>query len=209
MEIGLKSDNKAVIQIHASGDKTEFIKVKVKRILNPGMENESLQDYDPSLESDLIVSPQKLVVTPGSTRLVRILTMNKPQKETAWRIYMEGVSPENINVDTGNSKASAQLNVSLVYGVLVHVAPEKTIVSLSYNPVTGMITNNSTVRIPIKQFGVCDAAGSCTWTAEQMSIYPDMSRKLKIENSKITTGYRIKYLDWQNNSVKEASLEIK
>lgn len=72
-----------------------------------------------------------------------------------------------------------------------------------------MITNNSTVRIPIKQFGVCDAAGSCTWTAEQMSIYPDMSRKLKIENSKITSGYRIKYLDWQNNSVKEASLEIK
>lgn len=110
MEIGLKSDNKAVIQIHASGDKTEFIKVKVKRILNPGMENESLQDYDPSLESDVIVSPQKLVVTPGSTRLVRILTMNKPQKETAWRIYMEGVSPENINVDTGNSKASAQLS---------------------------------------------------------------------------------------------------
>jgi P pilus assembly chaperone PapD len=107
MEIGLKSDNQT-IQIHAAGDKTEFIKVKVKKIINPGMPNESLQDYNPALDSELIVSPQKLAVTPSTTRLVRILTMNKPQKETAWRIYMEGVSPEKMNIDGG--KSSAQLS---------------------------------------------------------------------------------------------------
>lgn len=207
MEIGLKSDNQATVQIHASGDNTEFIKVQVKKIVNPGTAKESLQDYNPAVDSELIVSPQKLAIAPGTTRLVRLLTMNKPKQETTWRIYMRGVSPQKMEL--GETKQQAELNVSLIYGVLVHVAPEKTVVSLSYNPATGVMTNSGTVRIPIKQFGVCDTAGKCKWLTEKVTIYPGMTRKLEIGNSKITSDYRIKYLDWQNHSVKETTLEIK
>jgi hypothetical protein len=43
------------------------------------------------------------------------------------------------------------LGVNVIWGALIHLAPEKSVVSLSIDPRRGTLKNNGTLRVPLRR----------------------------------------------------------
>lgn len=197
------------IRVISQNDDVAFVKINVKKILNPGTRNESEVDADMSDTGQIIVTPQKLALAAGGERVVRIVSMTPPEKETTWRVYFEGVSETAFNsypdANVRSGKA-AQVGVNIIWGALVHVAPRKVEASLRYIPSTGKVVNDGTIRIPVTEVGVCNSSLECNWEKKALTIYPES--EASIPGMRFSPGhtYKIKYFSWPKNRLEETEL---
>lgn len=209
METAVGENGSSQIRVISQDNDVQFVKIKLKKILNPATDKENEVDFDMSDASQLIVTPQKLALAAGSERLVRIVSVNLPQKETTWRVYFEGVNEITYNLSSGESKSAAgdaQVGVNIIWGVLVHVAPQKEVARMEYSPASGKVTNSGTIRIPVKEFGTCSSASDCNWEKKEITFYPDSV--LSIPGVKFLPGktYKIKYFNWIKNTTEVMEL---
>jgi P pilus assembly chaperone PapD len=78
-------------------------------------------------EGGVVVTPEKFALAAGAMRVVRLVSLTPPEKETTWRVYFEGVKqPDSIIPGKAESPAAtATLGVNVIWGALIHLAPEK------------------------------------------------------------------------------------
>ncbi|QNL02983.1 fimbrial protein (plasmid) [Serratia ureilytica] len=203
METSVGENGTSQIRVISQDNEVQFVKIKLKQIINPATNKEREVDSEMSDASHLIVTPQKIALAAGGERVVRLVSINLPQKETTWRVYFEGVNEAAYNFTSGregNVPGDAQVGVSIIWGVLVHVAPQKAIASMEYSPVSGKLINSGTIRIPVKELGTCRSASDCTWEKKELTLYPDS--ELAIPGVTFTPGnlYKIKYFNWIKNA---------
>lgn len=197
------------VKVISKSDTVQFVRIKVMQVIDAGTSKEREITSDMNDSSALIVTPQKLAVTAGGERVVRLISLTSPKKETTWRVYFEGVSEAEFNDGSHNEqpqKNSAEVGVSIVWGALIHVAPAKEIASLSLNTTSRKIINTGTVRIPLQSIGVCDLGGKCNWRKETATIYPGTEIALKSLNISSGKTYRVKYSNWLNGTNEEMNL---
>ena len=207
METAVGETGSTQIRVMSQDDKVQFIRITVKKIIEPGTKNEKEISAGVADQSALVVTPQKLALTSGGERIVRLVSLFPPAKEATWRIYFESVPEEAFDGQSTSAPAarsSADVGVSVVWGALVHVAPANAWVDLKYNPVSKIIVNEGTVRVPIKEVAVCTSGNNCTWKKIKATIYP--GTQVHLPGVLFSAGkiYRIKYFDW----VKNTNLEI-
>ena len=89
-KIGNEQDGVTQIQIFSKTDKVQYVKTRVAKVVNPAMQDE--HEVDVSADAGLVVSPQRLVLTPGSNRTVRIISDSVPTEEIVYRVYFEPVN---------------------------------------------------------------------------------------------------------------------
>lgn len=202
MNISISSQNNysGAVSVYSTSTETQYIKVTVKKIIFPGTPQ---QKEIPVLTEDdegLVVSPQRFVLSPQSKHIVRLLPLNVPQNESVYRVYMSSVPDEN-NKDKMDNNASITINV--IWGALVYVEPQNSIISLSYDSNTGELVNHGNQHIRISDYGFCVSEDKCQWKKLARSIYPGMSLKIsgKQENNK--GGVFIKYQEGQSISVRK------
>lgn len=209
METDVGKNGATQVKVLSQSDSVQFIKVTLKRIINPGTPQEEEVFTDTSSSGSLIITPQKLALTAGSERIVRLIALELPPQETAWRVYFEAVSEHEFNEGKGISsskKSSAEVGINIVWGALVHVAPEKPRVDAQYIPSSAVIVNNGTVRMKLKEIGTCDSRGKCQWKKETSTVYPGTQIALLKQQFSPEAHYRIKYYDWLKNSTEEIDL---
>lgn len=189
MELNVDKSGAAQIKVASKTDDIQFIRVRQKKILNPGTPQEKEIDVASWKEGGVVVTPEK---------------------ETTWRVYFEGVKqPDSIIPGKAESPAAtARLGVNVIWGALIHLAPEKSVVSLTIDPLRGTLKNNGTLRVPLREIGVCDADSSCRWIKEDATIYPDTERKLKTLTKVQGQKYKFRYFNWLNKSAEEADLPV-
>lgn len=195
----------------SQSDKVSFVKITEKKIINAGTPQEKEVAVDGVDDGGLIITPLKLAITPGSSRIVRMVTLNPPEKETTWRVYIQEVSAEEFNSADDNkpqSKASAEVGVNIVWGALVHVLPRQTVFSLGFSPKSGLVFNNGTSRIKIKEIGECSSGGGCVWKASGASVYPDTHVKIFPFKYKPGSSYKVRFLGIPNGEKKEIPLNL-
>jgi len=201
METAVDKNGAAQIKVLSQSDEVQFIKVSLKKIIDPGTPKEKEIPVDISAGESLIVTPQKLALTAGGERIVRLVSLSFPPKETTWRVYFESVSENifnKINDEENQKSSTADVGVSIVWGALVHVAPADTMVSLKYNPGSAELINDGTVRLPLRELAICNTAGECSWKKETSTLYPGTTIRLanvrfspeKNIASNITTGLK-------------------
>lgn len=209
MNVELGDTGAAQIRVMSQSDSVQFIKVTEKQIVNPGTKQEKEVSVDGFGKNSLVITPQKLAISAGSQRLVRLVALELPEKETTWRVYFEGVSELEGNSATANPQAtSTELGISLVWGVLVHVAPKKAIASLALDTRRGLVVNDGTLRIPLREVGVCDPAGICQWKKETATIYPGAEIKIASLIAQPGKKYKARYYHWLKKAVEEIDLPI-
>lgn len=210
MELNVDGSGTAQISVASKSDDIQFIRVKQKKILNPGTAQEKEIDVASWKEGGVVVTPEKFALAAGAMRVVRLVSLAPPEKETTWRVYFEGVKqPDSIIPSKAESPAAtARLGVNVIWGALIHLAPEKSVVSLTIDPLRGTLKNNSTLRVPLREIGVCDADSSCRWIKEDATIYPDTERKLKTLTKVQGQKYKFRYFNWLNKSAEEADLPV-
>lgn len=203
MEVSVGENGASQVRVISQDNDIQFVKAKLKKILNPATKKEREIDSDMSDTSQIIVTPQKIALAAGGERLVRLVSMNPPQKETTWRVYFEGVNEAAFNLNPGgkeNTPGDAQVGVNIIWGVLVHVAPQKAIASMEYSPASGMVTNTGTIRIPVKELGTCRSASNCTWEKKEITFYPDSNLAMPGVTFSPEMLYKIKYFNWIKNT---------
>lgn len=203
METSLGENGASQIRVISQDNDVQFVMIKLKKILDPAENNEREVDSDMSDASQLIVTPQKIALSAGGERVVRLVSVNLPQKETTWRVYFEGVNEAAYNFTSGregNAPGDAQVGVNVIWGVLVHVAPQKEVASMEYTPTSGKVTNTGTIRIPVKEVGTCRAASDCTWEKKEVTFYPDSEKAIPGVTFSPGRTYKIKYFNWIKNT---------
>ena len=210
MELNVDSSGAAQIKVASKTDDIQFIRVRQKKILNPGTAQEKEIDVASWKEDGVVVTPEKFALAAGAMRVVRLISLMPPKKETTWRVYFEGVKqPDSIIPGKAESPAAmATLGVNVIWGALVHIAPEENVISLSFDPRRGTLKNNGTLRVPLREIGICDANSSCKWIKEDATIYPDTERKLKTLTMSHGQKYKFRYFNWVNKTAEEADLPV-
>ena len=210
MELGIGETGTAQIRVISQNDGVQFVKVTEKQILNPGTQQEQEADVEQFGQSSLVITPQKLAISAGSQRLVRLVALELPEKETTWRVYFEGVPELEDNIAAASPQmTTTKVGINLVWGALVHVAPKKAVASLTLDAKRGQVINDGTLRIPLREVGVCDQSGACDWKKETTTIYPDT--ELKVASLMVKPGkkYKARYFNWIKKRIEEIDLPVK
>lgn len=209
METAVGETGSAKIRVMSQDEKIQFIRITVKKIIEPGTKNEKEIPVGIADQSALVVTPQKLALTPGGERIVRLVSLFPPVKETTWRVYFESVPEEVFEGQSDPNvpvRSSADVGVSVIWGALVHVAPANSQISLKYTPTSAFIINDGSVRVPITEIAVCAPGNNCRWKKLKTTVYP--GTEVPLGGVLFTAGntYRIKYFDWIKNSSEEIEL---
>ncbi len=124
------SVNKAVIEflhgkstredivVRNDGSEQAFVKVEVFEVVNPGTPKEKRVQHANPKEMGLIVSPAKMALPPGGTKMVRMVNFNSPlDKERIYRVKVVPVVSELFAEESG-------IKMLVGYELLVMVRPE-------------------------------------------------------------------------------------
>lgn len=209
MEVSVGLKGASQIKVISQDNDVQFIKVSLKQILEPGTPQENEKTGDAGNAAGLVITPHKIALASASERVVRLVSVIPPKKETTWRAYFESVNEDNFispPTELKQSDSTVSIGVNVVWGALIHVAPEKVLPSLKFTVNSGKIFNDGTIRIPIKELGICERSGQCQWKKKSLTIYPDTTVSFPGITFARDKEYRVKYLNWITGKSEEISL---
>ncbi len=113
------------IQVHNVGNDTAYVRIDVARIQNPGQPDQQLiQLKDNPYQIGLIVTPSKVVIPVGETRIVRVLYVGKPPvSDVVYRVRISPVTGQLVALYSGDTKLNAGVQLIIAYGVAVYARP--------------------------------------------------------------------------------------
>ncbi|MGO4550990.1 fimbrial protein [Lysobacter sp. 2RAF19] len=173
--IGPEHEGIGQIELHSKSDQVQYVKVRVAEIVAPATRDE--RENTLSADDALVVSPQRLVLAPASTRTVRLIAPVAPQEEKAYRVYFEPVdAPSDSTLEEANTAdVSTKLGVNLVWGALVRVLPDNGRIAARLVDDGKRMQNTGTLRIGALKIGRCptvDSERNCRWVDVNRSVYP-------------------------------------
>ncbi|KAG1435778.1 hypothetical protein G6F57_020965 [Rhizopus arrhizus] len=122
MRTSIEGKRSAQIRVYSQSTQPQYVQVALRRIDNPASENEREVVVEPH-EAAISITPGKFALSGGGNRLIRLIPLQRVEKEPAYRIDFEGVrGPEEIEHE-GEGESQANVGVSLVWGALVNVVP--------------------------------------------------------------------------------------
>lgn len=213
ISVPMEKNGAAQISVTTNSDTTEYVKTTVKKINNPGTSQENEIILNQSSGQGIIVTPAKFGLAPGTTRIIRLINIQQPQTEEAYRVYFEGVPALNNSNDKNEPKGAAKLGISMIWGVLVNVPPAAPRLDFTLDPVSREVSNTGNIHLKINSIGLCPEQltdDGCQWSKPvKNSIYPNQHATLdpalfKGNNYRVV---KVKYFNWtdKKTGVKEFS----
>ena len=114
---GQNGNNQEDIEIENVGAEPLYIKVTPHIVNNPGTEQQERVAYDDPTEAGLLVSPNRLVIKPGSRKLLRFVNLNSNTSEE--KVYRVSVTPVVGQLEENQTG----VKIVIGYEVLVLVPP--------------------------------------------------------------------------------------
>jgi P pilus assembly chaperone PapD len=101
-----------------------FVTLKVSEIVNPGTPDERREEIADPESLGLLVSPTRLILEPGATRAVRVVSINDPPEKD--RIYRLMITPQISDVDApaaAEGEHGVNIRILMAYDVLIVARP--------------------------------------------------------------------------------------
>ncbi len=105
------------VEVTNTGDQMLYVQIEPRRVLSPGEADESRNLYRDPREGGLMVTPNKLVVPPGATKVVRMVKMGSADTERVYRISAKPVVSDVVTDQSG-------LKILVGYDILAIVYPD-------------------------------------------------------------------------------------
>lgn len=206
ISVPMQKSGSAQISVTTNSTATEYVKTTVKKINNPATPQENEITLSQASGNGIIVTPEKFGLAPGTTRIVRLVNIQPPQTEEAYRVYFEGVPGLNNN-EIKEQKNQTKLGISMIWGVLVTVPPAVPRLDFTLDPASRVISNTGNIHLKINSIGLCPQQltdDGCKWSKPvKNSIYPSQHATLDPDLFKGNT-YRVvkvKYSNWVDKTV--------
>ncbi|MDE9620908.1 hypothetical protein [Citrobacter portucalensis] len=193
----LISDKQSMTKrIYNTGDSTAFVRVELHDVHSDSSENETQSSINNVLtdamdKNRLVVTPQRLIIPPGSFQSVRILWPGSREKERYYRIRFIPVMPEdrdsfgldkNTLDEYRKTALNAGLNVLTGYGTVVIIQPEhaifKTVVDESMTD-RMIIRNAGNATVSMENLRYCSSINGKCEVATREFILPDHTLTVK------------------------------
>ena len=175
------------LQVSSKEDKTQYIRVTVKRIVHPATPEER-EEGTTDDESGLIVSPKKFILPAGTHYKVRLTRLSASEQEETWRVYFESIPAPS---DTqGKLPDKTQVNINLIWGTLVRIIPTHTDAKLGLTHNGRQLYNAGNIHLNILRVAQCTEI--CSWQSINKRIYPNevLALPTKLSTSLIRVEYR-------------------
>jgi P pilus assembly protein, chaperone PapD len=166
-DINSSRDEATSVSVYSRTNQIQYVRTRVMHIEHPGTSQEKEVAVGDSEDPGLVVSPEKFALSPGTKKMVRVISTQAPGKEEAWRVYFEAVP----GLDDGSQKEAKQttsVSVNLIWGVLVRVSPAEPQPALTTDE--HHLLNAGNIRLFVIRAGNCDT--TCHWQNINKSIYP-------------------------------------
>lgn len=182
------------IRVSSQSAQTQYVKVSIKRLVDPATDQEREEDVTSWSGRDVVVSPMKFVLPAGASRAVRVISMNAPQQDEAYRVYFEGVSGEEDEIAAVGDKINAQVSVNVVWGVLVRAGAKRS--QPQIERVSNVLRNTGNTRVGLMAAGNCSPAkddDACHWHTIERSIYPGTTFPLpkELANKPVRVKFKV------------------
>ena len=153
------------IQVHNVGNSTAYVKIEVERIDHPGQPDQTFTELnDNPYQIGLIVTPSKVVIPVGQTRIMRALYVGSPPtSDVIYRITIAPVSGDLIAMYSGQTKLSAGMQLIIAYGVTIYARPlilEPHITAVRKGTALSL-TNTGNTSVLIASCKQCNAKNIC------------------------------------------------
>ncbi len=106
------------VEVSNTGDEVIYVQVEVLRVNSPGTPDEVREKVDNPQDLKLLATPSKLIIPPGSRKLVRIVNLQTSNDEE--RVYRINVTP----IVPPLQEESSQLRIVVAYQILTIVQPD-------------------------------------------------------------------------------------
>ena len=203
MAVGLDSKGEGSVRILSKTNEVQFVKTKLLKIIHPGTPEEKEIVIEPGGENSLAIMPPKFAIPGGSSKLIRFVAMDTPEKEVLYRVMFESVpSLDETASENTTTSIKTDLSVNLVWGILVTVPPRQPKIDISITPDHQFLQNNGTQRVKISDVGLCqrgEKEADCLWKKDNRNLFPDKQYTLPA-----TAGYEklmIKYKNWIDQKI--------
>lgn len=209
MSATVAAKQNTLIRVYSKSKETQYIKVSVKKVINPGTPQEKDEPVANWQENNLIISPNKIIVPAGSNKAVRLTQITPPAQETLYRVYFEAVSPDapspqDMMSADGKKKTAVSLSLNMVFAALVRVMPEKSVTQLSASLQQNNLTvhNTGNIRTGVMSVDFCPSntkTDACQHQDFKRYIYPEQSVTAEIK-SKSTSPWVLINIKKDDNS---------
>lgn len=146
------------VEVSNTGDEVIYVQVDVLRVNNPGKPDETREKVDNPQELKLLATPSKLIIPPGSRKLVRIV--NLQTSNDTERVYRINVTP----IVPPLQEETSQLRIVVAYQILTIVQPNDPETNLSVTRDGNMIrfSNSGNTNVLLSEGEQCqDGEESC------------------------------------------------
>lgn len=146
------------IEIISRSKDNDYVVTEVSEIINPGAANQSERPFENPEEAGLLVTPDKVVLSAGSRRVLRFVLMKEPGEQE--RIYYVTVKPVIPGLSQNNKLG---LKVLVGYRVMVIVRPATTKADFSAQRTGKTLTfrNTGNTNLLLQQGQQCASTKDC------------------------------------------------
>lgn len=176
------SPNRRDVSVSNGGSEPLYIEVIPYEVTSPGTSNEAKVKIVNPKQAGLLVSPNKLVVQPGSKKVVRFVNLNnKRDAESVYRVLFKPVTGPIQAEETG-------VKLMIGYEVLVLAHPQNATANLTEKKRGNQLdlTNSGNVDIYLRQGAQCPALDSVEadcFALPDKRLYPGNTISLKLTNN--------------------------
>ena len=166
------------VEISNHGEEPLYVEVEPHEVLAPGTDQEERARILDPREAGLLVTPNKLIVPPGATKVIRLVKMGISSKERVYRIAAKPV--------TGGVEAtSSGLKIMVGYEILAIVYPSQPDAKLKIERDGRklFVQNNGNTNVLLRQGFQCETSDTpqeeCT-PLPSRRVYPGNSWELDL-----------------------------
>lgn len=140
-----------IVVFNDDTNENAFIDIAIHEVINPGTENEERILVDNPQDANLLVTPAKMVVAPGSKSQVRLVSLN--QNSPVDQIFRVTFTP----VLAPFADEGSAVRIVVAYQALVIVPPSNPEADLSYEKGDGVLTftNSGNSYIKLENGQLC------------------------------------------------------
>lgn len=172
------------IKVRNDGDAPLYLAINLAQVSNPGLVPEHKLMLRDLPHPGMLATPEKLVLGPNQSREIHLKSLEEPEQESLYRLYITPVNAFSVT-DAPQERIAAPMSFAVGYGVLVrHLpAPERQKNSWTYHCENNQIalSNTGNVRLRLSEMQLLPGGHS---PQSAIGLFPGMPQRFNA--SKIT-----------------------
>jgi len=195
-----ESSPRSSVRLNNSGADTLYVNLEIEELLNPAEDESLRKPIDLLANPDMLVLPQQLVLEPGQTKLVRVVSTNaQVDSDKVYRLNVVPFAGKPLLGDVEDKQIGVR--ILLGYKLLILVRPESISPKIEYTQLSNSLrfSNTGNTSVLLREIVACNTSGDDCQNLSANRVYPgekysvELPENLQSRALKVKTRQYIRY----------------